>query len=206
MSKVEFKDYDEAYNCSNAIYKLIQNKGTSILMNLKKLCDSLKEKWHGEDAPGHINSLVTIQTYLKDFFKASVSIAVEMSDRAISVQKTVFAISHHNIVGEKLKDEFDIDNKVEEVVSEKSYKLNSLKDEYDLLDNIVSDYIKLKNEYVLNIESFFDNWVDDPRKKEAEASVAELLEKLDKYLVDMENVRQALGKIVSNTEQVLEDK
>ena len=206
MSKVEFKDYDDAYDKTNNIYNLIQNTGMDILINLKKLCDSLKEKWHGEDAPTYINTLIAVSNSLEDFFRSSVSMVVEMSDRVISVQKTVFAISHHNIVGQKLKDDFAGKESIEEAISKKSYKLESLKDEYDLLDNIISDYMKLKNSYVLNIEGFFDNWVDDPKKKDAEASVESLLNRLDKYLGDMEVTRQALGKVVVNTEQVLEDR
>ena len=204
MSTIKFNNYDEAYNQTDKVYQSIQNDGTDIVLNLKKICDSLKEKWHGEDAPIHINALANIQANLKKYFTSSVSMICEVSDRVIAIQKTASEISHYNNVGAKLKDEFDGTDDSEEALSKRSYKLESLKDEYDLLDSTITDFIKFKNAYAVDFEDFFDNWQDDPRKERIEGIFEDFIGKLDEYLQTMESVRIELGKAVINAEQVLE--
>ncbi len=204
MSTIKFKNYDEAYSQTEKVYKSIQKDGTDIVLNLKKICDGLKEKWHGEDAPIHINALANIQSNLKKYFTSSVSMIVEVSDRVVAIQKTAEAISNYNNVGANLKDEFDGTDDSEEALSKRSYKLESLKDEYDLLDNTIVDFVKFKNAYAVDFENFFDNWEDDPRKERIEGIFDDFISKLDEYLQTMDSVRQELGKAVVNAEQILE--
>ena len=106
MSTIKFKNYDSAYTQTAKIYRSIQTDGAEMVRDLKKLCDSLKEKWVADDAPMHINNLVNIQNSLREYFVDSVAMIVEVSDRVVDIQTAVHEISDYNNVGVNLKNQF----------------------------------------------------------------------------------------------------
>lgn len=204
MSLINFIDIDTAYTQTEDIYKLIQNDGNKIIKDLEKLCLDLKEKWTAQDAPIHINNLVAIHTNLKKYFIASTTMIVEVSNRVVDIQEAVSRISKSTVPGINLIDQFEGTKDTEEEDSSVSYKLESLQEDYRLLDEICSSFMAFKNTYALEFDEFFENWKDDPKKKKIEETYDGFIKNLDDYQKILEDTRQALGIATANTEQILE--
>ena len=205
MSVINFADFDTAYEQTENIYKLIQNDGNTIVKNLETIAVGLKEKWKSKDAPIHINNIIAIQNNIKKYFETSVKMVVEVSNRVVDIQTAVHSINGSGKVGDLLKEEFEGSKDGEEELGKASYVLESLKDEYTLLDETCSILATFKNEYALEFDDFFVNWKDDPKKKKIEENFTEFISQLDTYQETLENTRQALGMVVANTEQILEN-
>jgi len=200
---IEFTDYNLAYTQTEEIYKLIQENGEDIIKRLETLCASLKNKWKASDALVHINKLVEIHTSLSKYLENSTSMLVEVNDRVVDILEAVNRISGGVVVGERFADKFDF-TKQEDTEDDKGYKMENLSDEFNSLDTICQDYLKFKNDYAEKFGEFFDNWKDDPKKKRIEEIFNEFIGKMDEYQPVLEESRQALGQVVSNTEGLLE--
>jgi len=204
--KLTFKNYKLAYDQTDDVYKLIQNEGARIIYNLGVLCDGLKAKWIGDDAPEHVNSLLNIQHLLKTYFESSTTMIVEVSNRVVDIHSAIHDISGTIIVPPNLVDKFDSDQVKDEVEKNRGYTLESLKDEYRLLIQIMDDFTKFKTEYASKFDEFFKNWKDDPRKEKIEEKFDDFIKHMDDYQQTMERTRVKLEKVVANTEQILEEK
>jgi len=205
MSVIKFKDFDKAYEQTEKIYKLIQNEGNTIVKNIDKICLTLKDKWKSQDAPIHINNLIAIQNNLKKYFIVSTNMIVEVSNRVIDIQEAIHSINGVGTVGDLLKDDFEGTKDGEEEIEKKSYIVESLIEEYNLLDETCTIFNTFKNQYSLFFEEFFDNWKDDPKKLKIEEKFNEFIALLDSYQKVLEETRQALGMVATNAEQILEN-
>ena len=202
--RLTFKNYGLAYDQTESVYKLIQEEGSKILYNLEVLCDGLKTKWHGDDAPAYINNLLGIQQLLKKYFEGSTSMVVDVSDRIVRIHNAISEISGRITVPPNLVDKFDANQVKEEVEKERSYKLESLKDEYRLLCEIIDDYTVFKTNYASKFDEFFENWKEDPRKEKIETTFDDYIKHMDEYGGTLERVRVELEKATANAEQILE--
>ena len=200
---IEFDDYEKAYTQSEDIYKLIHSDAQEIVTKIEDLCGSLKDKWVASDAVPHINKLTEIHKSLAQYLENATSMIVEVSDYVIKVESAVNRISGGVVVGENLQDKFD-SNKQEEVEDTKGYKLENLSDEYNLLDDICQSFLTFKNDYAEKFDDFFRNWKEDPRKKRIEDIFNEFTGKMDEYQPVLEESRLALGRVINNTDNIME--
>ncbi len=202
---IRFTDYDLAYTQTKDVYDMIKNEGTNVILDLEKIIEGLTEKWHGEDAPKHINELVKVQNGLHNCLNNAMDMAIEASDRTVAVQEVVNKVSGSVVVQDRLKNDFEENKKHEESREERQYKLQSLKEEYELLNNVCTNYTLLKTKYAELFNEFFDNWKGDPQKERVEKLFDEFSTTMEGYKKGLEDTRIALATAVQNTEQLLEE-
>jgi len=200
---IEFNDYILAYNQTEDIYKLIKNNGYQLIEDLERIIADLKDKWTGSDAPQHINNLIEVRKKMKLYFNDSIFMVKEVSDRVVDIQEAVQQITGAITPGERLEAKFAESVNYDEKENSKSYKAESLKDDYALLSQICENFISFKIAYVQGFEEFFNNWKNDPKKEKTEETFNNFIENLDSYQETLNQIRKALGKVATNIENIL---
>ena len=204
MSTIYIKNYNTAYDKTKWVYNLMKQEGSNIIIDLGKSIDGLSKKWHGEDAPLHINDLINVQKSLNLYFNNAIDMSVEVCERIIDIQDTVNNISGSVTVGDNLINDFDEYREKEEKLSNRSYKLESLEDEFNLLDGVCSSFMSLKANYSLGFDEILENWDTDPKKERIDGIFEDFIKHMDDYQKKLFEVRDALKIVVDNTNQVLE--
>ena len=200
---INVRDLDLGYNQCEELNTLSKTSGANLISNLGTDISNLRIHWKGTDATEHINNLIKVYEALVDLVTDAKAVTSAAGARISSIQEVRRANGGSGNVGDFL-DANAPEAGVQPILESTNeyYCDPSARNDYNLLEQVCSDYTAFVNDFRNQKDALMSNWTAGADRENAVKIFDEFdsnSETYNKYLI---SAKENLGIAVQNLSQL----
>ena len=203
MNNIDVRDLDLAFEQCEDLNNLSKASGSNLISDLSIVINNLKVHWRGTDATAHINNLITVYNALVTLVTDAKDVTFTAGAAISAVQMVRRSNCGFGNVGGPLDRTAPDASSLPEVESTHEYFCDpSIKTDYNLLEQICSNYCIFESKFGIIKNNLMSNWIDGANREKAVTVFGTFDENSKTYNTYLTGAKENLNIAVNNLSQL----